>query len=113
MPNMPTERNLFNADHSAGKGDKERSSAWRENYPAIEWGNGVEGFRAEGQKQVKRYGASIASKPVPQPHVFCEACKGWLVLTPEEYNRQKAMPDICWVCPGCGALATDFAYRTP
>lgn len=111
MPNMPTERNLFNVDHGSGKGDKERSSAWRENYPAIEWGNGPEGFECQGAKQIKRYGASAASKPPVQPHVFC-ACKGWLLLTPEEYDRQIAHAETGWFCPACGAIATDFAYRT-
>jgi hypothetical protein len=35
-------RDLLN--HQAGKGDKERSPGWRENYPEIEWGKPTEGF---------------------------------------------------------------------
>jgi hypothetical protein len=41
-------------DHGAGKGDKERSSRWREGYNDINW-PGVTGLVREGSKLVKRY----------------------------------------------------------
>lgn len=113
MPNMPTERNLFNADHGAGKGDKERSSSWRNNYDSIDWGVvAADGFVAEGAKQVKRYGTSQPVRPSCDPHIYCAACKGWLLLPHEEYERQMSEPTNGWFCPACGAIATDFAYRS-
>lgn len=53
IPVAESERNLFNNDHGAGKGDKERSSKWRDNYSEIVW-PGVE-MERRGAKLCKRY----------------------------------------------------------
>lgn len=57
---MMTDRNLFNADHGAGKGDKPRSkfdTNWSERFDAIRWKKSNEGFVRRGHKQTKRYGS--------------------------------------------------------
>jgi hypothetical protein len=54
--NQATERNLFNNDHPAGKGDKERSPGWRGNYQEIDFHRDQpDGFSRRGNKQVKVY----------------------------------------------------------
>ena len=103
MPNQPTERNLFNNDHSAGKGDKERSSKWRENYEDIDWGIlNPSGFRKEGVKQVKTYG--------PSPAV-CGLCLGSGRLVGKGY----AVRGTIVRCPQCsdGGLILPAATGIP
>jgi hypothetical protein len=45
-------------NHSAGKGDKERSPGWRANYSGIDFhrSEAPDGFARRGNKQVKLYG---------------------------------------------------------
>lgn len=50
-------RNLFNADHGAGKGDKSRTrfdTNWSKRFSEIRWGKPA-GFVRRGRKQTKRY----------------------------------------------------------
>lgn len=42
-------------NHEAGKGDTERSTAWRKNYSDIQWGAYIVGMKRVGQKLVKKY----------------------------------------------------------
>jgi hypothetical protein len=80
LPTAQPERNLFNNDHGAGKGDKERGSKWRENYPAIEWGIFRPDMERRGVKQVKRYGTLAKAEPFvelpPCEHLYtkCGRC---------------------------------------
>lgn len=55
-PSSPPGNRSFGLE-GAGKGDSERSSKWRDNYPDINW-PGVEGLVKRGAKLVKVYGST-------------------------------------------------------
>ena len=96
---MPTERGLLN--HGAGKGDKERSSKWRENYGEIYWGIlNPPGFIQRGTKQVKRYGG-----PKAYAWVKCPA-HGRMPLTEAQTDHQLDDNTPYSHCPKCNAVAT-------
>jgi hypothetical protein len=59
---MTNTRDLFGADHGAGKGDCDRSPGWREQYDTINWPKDNSGFRTVGGKQIKRYGQAEPQK---------------------------------------------------
>ena len=46
-------------DTGAGKGDKDRSPGWRDNYDEVNWGkrepSEIDGFIRKGNKQIKYY----------------------------------------------------------
>lgn len=46
---------LFNNQHGAGKGDKDRSPGWRDNYEEINWPKSNDGFHTVGGIQRKVY----------------------------------------------------------
>lgn len=58
MQTAMANRNLFNADHGAGKGDTPRTSFdqnWAKRFAEIKWSNLVKGFVRKGNKLTKRY----------------------------------------------------------
>jgi len=133
---MPTERGLLN--HTAGKGDKERSSKWRENYQEINWGAGPEGFTPDGAKQVKTYRESpegtyatvvclplLPAAPLKFDYngaagggtyatVVCPQ-HGSVRLTFDAWMAQVDHGGACFVCPLCGepalSASPDFKYQ--
>jgi len=96
---MPTERGLLN--HTAGKGDKERSSKWRENYQDINWGDEPRGFIPDGAKQVKMYRES------PEGTYATVVCSqhGSVRLTFDAWMAQVVNDRACFLCPLCGEPA--------
>lgn len=59
-PSSPAGNRSFGLDHGSGKGDKERSSNWRDNFGEIhkDWPKSDLGFVKRGNKLVKRYGGA-------------------------------------------------------
>jgi hypothetical protein len=55
-------------NHSAGKGDKERSPGWRRNYDEIDFHRSTrDGFARRGNRLVKAYGGVVARFNFPEP----------------------------------------------
>jgi len=56
-------------NHSAGKGDKERSPGWRRNYDEIDFhrSEATDGFARRGNRLVKAYGGVVARFNFPEP----------------------------------------------
>lgn len=94
---VATERNLFNADHGAGKGDKERSSKWRANYADIDWGILAMQFdEQKGGRLIKKYPTLAKCEPwKPDP---CPHC-------PHQYVRNLGQQDGARLveCESCGS----------
>ena len=60
-PRPRTQSGLWNADHGAGKGDKDRTanpSTYAANLAEVSFPHSNEGFTREGNKLVKRYGSA-------------------------------------------------------
>ena len=54
-------------NHSAGKGDKERSPGWRRNYDEIDFHRSTrDGFARRGNRLVKAYGGRMARFTFPE-----------------------------------------------
>jgi len=73
-------RDLFNA----GKGDKERSSKWRENMDDIDWHRDEpDGFRRAGAVKLVKYYRRYLPQSVEDLQASIEAHTEWLIACPK------------------------------